>query len=56
MCFNATALTSSCCRKAGVGGVTRKPGMIDGVLTSQPHDLAQEFQTTTLTCNVTSRV
>ncbi|MDD9362565.1 MAG: hypothetical protein PV344_06560, partial [Anaplasma sp.] len=45
-CINATALTSSCRRKAGVGGVTRKFGLVDRVMTSQPHDLAREFQTT----------
>ncbi|MDD9362236.1 MAG: hypothetical protein PV344_04845 [Anaplasma sp.] len=44
--FNARALTSSCRRKAGVGGVTRKSGLVDGVMTSQPHDLAREFRTT----------
>ncbi|MDD9362551.1 MAG: hypothetical protein PV344_06485, partial [Anaplasma sp.] len=45
--FNATALISSRRRKAGVGGVTRKSGLVDRVMTSsQPHDLALEFQTT----------
>ncbi|MDD9363009.1 MAG: hypothetical protein PV344_08810, partial [Anaplasma sp.] len=44
--FNARALTSSCRRKAGVGGVTRKSGLVDRVMTSQPHDLAREFRTT----------
>ncbi|MDD9362646.1 MAG: hypothetical protein PV344_06970, partial [Anaplasma sp.] len=41
-----TALTSSCRRKAGVGGVTGKCGLGDRVMTSQPHDLAGEFETT----------
>ncbi|MDD9362818.1 MAG: hypothetical protein PV344_07850, partial [Anaplasma sp.] len=41
-----TALTSSCRRKAGFGGMTRKSGLVDRVMTSQPHDLAREFQTT----------
>ncbi|MDD9362426.1 MAG: hypothetical protein PV344_05840 [Anaplasma sp.] len=44
--FNATALTSSCSRKAGVGGVTPKSGLVDRVMKSQPHDLARKFQTT----------
>ncbi|MDD9361745.1 MAG: hypothetical protein PV344_02320 [Anaplasma sp.] len=44
--FNATALTSSCRRKAGVGGVTGKSELVDRVMASQPHDLAREFQTT----------
>ncbi|MDD9362363.1 MAG: hypothetical protein PV344_05520, partial [Anaplasma sp.] len=44
--INTTALTSSCRRKAGVGGVTGKSGLVDRVMTSQPHDLAQEFPTT----------
>ncbi|MDD9362028.1 MAG: hypothetical protein PV344_03785, partial [Anaplasma sp.] len=45
--FNATALTSSCRRKAGVGGMTQKSGIGRyRVMTSQPHDLAREFQTT----------
>ncbi|MDD9362627.1 MAG: hypothetical protein PV344_06875, partial [Anaplasma sp.] len=35
---------SSCLRKAGVGGVTRKFGLVDR--TSQPHDLVRQFQTT----------
>ncbi|MDD9362421.1 MAG: hypothetical protein PV344_05810, partial [Anaplasma sp.] len=42
--FNAA--TSSCRRKAGVGGVTAKSGLVYRVVTSQPHDLAREFQTT----------
>ncbi|MDD9362387.1 MAG: hypothetical protein PV344_05640, partial [Anaplasma sp.] len=44
--FYATALTSSCRRKAGVGGVTGKSRIGRRVMTSQPHDLAREFQTT----------
>ncbi|MDD9361817.1 MAG: hypothetical protein PV344_02690, partial [Anaplasma sp.] len=44
--FNATASTSSCRRKAGVGGVTRKYGLVDRIPTSQPHDFAREFRTT----------
>ncbi|MDD9361709.1 MAG: hypothetical protein PV344_02130, partial [Anaplasma sp.] len=44
--FNATALRSSYCRKAGIGGVTQKSGLVDRVVTSQPHDLAREFQAT----------
>ncbi|MDD9362488.1 MAG: hypothetical protein PV344_06170, partial [Anaplasma sp.] len=43
--FNATVLTSSCRRKASVGGMTRKSGLVDRVTTSQPHDLAREFRT-----------
>ncbi|MDD9362418.1 MAG: hypothetical protein PV344_05795 [Anaplasma sp.] len=38
--------TSSCRRKSGVGGVTQKSGLVDRVMTSQPHDLAREFKTT----------
>ncbi|MDD9362918.1 MAG: hypothetical protein PV344_08350, partial [Anaplasma sp.] len=41
---------SSCRRKAGVGGVTRKSGLVERVMTSQPHDLAREFQTTHNAC------
>ncbi|MDD9361692.1 MAG: hypothetical protein PV344_02045, partial [Anaplasma sp.] len=44
--FNATALTSLCRRSSGVGGVTGKFGLVHRVMTSQPHDLAREFQTT----------
>ncbi|MDD9362961.1 MAG: hypothetical protein PV344_08570, partial [Anaplasma sp.] len=44
--INATALTSSCRRKAGVGGVTRKSGLVDRDMTSPPHDQAREFRTT----------
>ncbi|MDD9362588.1 MAG: hypothetical protein PV344_06675, partial [Anaplasma sp.] len=44
--FNAKALRSLCRRKAGIGGVTRKSKLVDKVMTSQPHDLAREFQTT----------
>ncbi|MDD9362123.1 MAG: hypothetical protein PV344_04275, partial [Anaplasma sp.] len=42
----STPLTSSCQRKAGVGGGTGKSGLVDRVTTSQPHDLAREFRTT----------
>ncbi|MDD9362586.1 MAG: hypothetical protein PV344_06665, partial [Anaplasma sp.] len=44
--INATALTSSCHRKAGAGGVTRKSRLVDRAMTSQPHDLARKFKTT----------
>ncbi|MDD9362740.1 MAG: hypothetical protein PV344_07450, partial [Anaplasma sp.] len=43
--FNAKALTSSCRRKTGVGGVTRKSVIGRRVMMSQPHDLALVFQT-----------
>ncbi|MDD9362419.1 MAG: hypothetical protein PV344_05800, partial [Anaplasma sp.] len=54
--FNATVLTSSCRRK--VGGVMGRSRLVDRVMTSQPHDLAREFQTThnTHVKRVTSRV
>ncbi|MDD9362509.1 MAG: hypothetical protein PV344_06275, partial [Anaplasma sp.] len=44
--FNAIALTSSCRRKSGIGSVTRKSGIGRYGQTSQPRDLAREFQTT----------